>query len=322
MAKQVLVLVPPLGGAPRAPESTPVGHAALVLASDGIEALFCTGEGTWRAHPGEWEQVTDAAPIAVHDRFPSQSRLAAYEAVLGPVAHLPMGNPRSLTRLCRDKVACQEYLVMEGLRMPPLETDPALFAEVLASWGAGFLKPRYGGLGLGVRRVVPGDDLPAFGEGAVPGEEDPLILQQAIAPPKGQAGFALRWLVQRLEDGTLQPRIPVARISKDDPVSNVARGASAHDAREILPRRTLATAERFAIDCAQILSECPHGEWLVEIGVDMVVDPEGIPHVIEINSRPQGRMQQLTQLSLEMQDAHIEACAQPIRTLAAMASGS
>jgi len=167
MAKQVLILVPPLGGPPRAPESTPVGHAALVLASDEIDALFCTGEGTWRAHPGEWEKVTDASPIAVHDRFPSQSRPNAYEAILGPVAHLPLGNPRSLTRLCRDKVACQEFLVAEGLRMPTLETDPAQFAEVLASWGSGFLKPRYGGLGLGVRRVTPGDDLPAFGEGAV-----------------------------------------------------------------------------------------------------------------------------------------------------------
>lgn len=319
MNPQVLVLVPPLNNSPIPPEASPVGRAALLLAQEGIETLFGTGDSTWRARRSGWERAESTQPIAVHDRFPSQSRPEAYAAATAPLAHLPMGNPTSITLLCRDKITCQRHLESHGIQLPELETDPTLFSERLSTWGAAFLKPRHGALGRGVRKVVPGMALPARGEGAVPGVEDALILQRAVDPPPGSAGIAMRWLLQRLPGGEWQPRTPVARLSDTDPVANVARGAQAIAAGEILPPETLRCAREISLACAKALEQSQNGAWLIEIGVDLVIDCNHQPHVIEVNSRPRGRMEHLAQQSPELLSEHVEACAQPIRTLAAMA---
>ncbi|MEE2751448.1 MAG: YheC/YheD family protein [Myxococcota bacterium] len=319
MDSQVIILVPTLSDAPPAPENTPLGRAALALAQEGIEAAFGAGAHRWKAQPGRWSPVESTGAIAVHDRFPSQSRPDEYASARTLVSHLPMGNPTSLTELCRDKLACQQHLESHGIVLPELEADPTRFADRLSTWGAAFLKPRYGGLGRGVKRVVPGDALPAWGEGAVPGVEEPLFLQRAITPPSESAGLAMRWLIQALPNGDWLPRTPIARVSHNDPVVNVARGAHAVAAQDILDETTLRTALELCLRSAQALRQIPNGEWLLEIGVDMVIDEHQHPHVIEINSRPQGRLEHLAQRSPDWMAEHVEACAQPIRTLAALA---
>ncbi len=320
MGPQVLILVPTLNDSPLPPEDTPMGRAALALAQEGIQAVLGTGSCAWQAKPGGWDRVESPRAIAVHDRFPSQSRPDEYELARSTVSQLPMGNPASITRLCRDKIACQRHLESHGVLLPELETDPRLFADRLKTWGVAFLKPRYGGLGRGVRRVVPGCALPAWGEGAVPGIDEPLLLQRAVPPPPESAGVAMRWLLQRLTNGDWHPRTPVARVSHMDPVVNVARGAQAVAAQDILDKNTLKAALEKSLLSARALQDSPDGEWLLEVGVDIVIDEHQQPHVIEINSRPQGRLEHLAHLCPDWMTEHVEACAQPIRTLAALAS--
>ena len=319
MDPQVLILVPTLTQSPLSPEETPLGRAALKLADEGIQAVFGAGDTTWCAKPGAWERTHSNNIIAVHDRFPSQSRPTEYEAARSTIIDLPMGNPATITRLCRDKITCQQHLESHGIPMPEIESDPNKFADRLSTWRIAFLKPRYGGLGRGVHRVVPGDSMPAWGEGAVPGVEEPLFLQKAVSPPAGAVGVAMRWLLKRMPSGDWHPRTPVARVSHADPVVNVARGAQAVPAREILSPDTLNSALELCQRAARALQDSPNGQWALEFGIDMVIDQQHTPHIIEINSRPQGRLEHLALRGPAWRTEHIEACAQPIRTLATLA---
>ena len=56
---------------------------------------------------------------------------------------------------------------------------------------------------------------------------------------------------------------------------------------------------------------------LVEVGVDVVIDPHGAPWLIEVNSRPRGRLEVLARLDpARFGHAHVDACARPLRVLA------
>lgn len=321
------VLVPTNPGTPPPPETRPIGRAALDLRRDGILAVF--GDqlrpdrdgAVWMeglaAVPGGWEAVR--RPIqALHDRFPSQRRAAQYTQLMAARRSLPMGNPLALTMLCRDKIDCQHYLAAGGVPMPPIARHPSGWGAALAEWGAGFLKPRYGALGIGVRRVLPGDHLPEMIEGVVPGRMEPAFIQRAVRAPAGWAGQSVRALCQRLPGGRWHFCPPAARMSRTDPVVNAARGADVQPAEDVLSPETMANiAEACQATCAT-LARHPDGHWLVELGLDVVIDYQGRAHVIEVNSRPRGRLEALAALAPErFADAHREACARPLRYLAA-----
>ena len=312
----VLVLVRPTEGVIPPPEATPLGRAALALEREGISVVFGSSPSLHHAAAsGSWRQITPDI-CAIYDRYPSQSLPQEFAKACADFARLPMGNPHSLTQLCRDKVECQAFLVSEGIPMPPLVSQPEQFANALSEWGTAFLKPRYGGLGRGISKVSTGDALPSHGEGAVKGILDPLFLQQAVEPPTGLAGVALRWLIQRLPEGNWTLATPVARLSGTDPVTNVSRGAEALPARELLTKEAYSRGEALVMSCADALAKTPDGEWLLELGVDLVLDSAGMPHLIELNSRPRGHLEALAELDpVKFGPMHLEACCRPIRRL-------
>ena len=200
--------------------------------------------------------------------------------------------------------------------MPELEVDPARFAERLAAWGAGFAKPRYGAFGAGVERIRAGQTVTPTRCSSVEGVWEPTILQRAVPPPSGHAGIALRILVQRTLEGDFVAAPAVVRRSATDPVVNASRGAEVTDATAH-PEVDEATAQALAIASAERLSEAPGGDGLVEVGVDLVIDEEHLPHVIEVNSRPRGRLEVLARVApVRYRNLHLEACLRPLRWLA------
>jgi glutathione synthase/RimK-type ligase-like ATP-grasp enzyme len=315
------VLVPG-DGSPPPPTARPIGRVALLLTEEGIQLVF----GSVLAHgamdglvaePEGWRAVRAQPLDAVHDRFPSQIRASVFQQILGGLGGLQMSNPLDFTMMCRDKVLSQRLLEEQGVPMPALQTEPERFAESLAGWGAGFIKPRFGALGQGVSRVVLGMDIPRELPGVVPGRSEPTILQQAVEPPEGWAGIALRVLVQRTPSGW--HRCPVVvRTSLTDPVANVARGASVGPGDSLLSTQTRFQVEALCDRITEALDTIPQAQGAVEIGVDMVLDAAHRPHLIELNSRPRGRLEVLAAQDPErFGQVHLDAVARPLRTMAA-----
>ena len=318
------VLVPTNGGEPTTPpEARPIGRAALMLAKEGIDVIFgddlqdarITG---YRARPGGWQPV-DAIPIdGLHDRFPSQLRSEQFSAIMRGRNGIVMANPVDFTLWCRDKIASQRGLEALGVPMPVVTADPDRFDAALRAWGSGFLKPQYGALGIGVRRVMPGDPLPPTLEGVVPNRPDPTILQSAVEPPTAWASRTVRVLLQRTADGGWFQGAPVVRQSRTDPVANAAKGAEVVDGTAALPSTCLAAIRTVVSTVARAFDALPVARRMVEVGIDLALDRELNPWVIEVNSRPRGRMEILAETAPERFDqAHRDACARPIRVLAA-----
>jgi len=328
MTVHVGVLVPLRPGAPRGtPEEMPIGRVALRLRAEGIEAVFGREAEAGRvtgflARPRRWAPVEGVAVVGAYDRYPSKKDPTGHADLQAGLSGLPLVNPAALTLLCRDKLACQRHLEARDVRMPEVTGDPATFEEALAAWGAAFVKPRYGAFGSGVRRLLRGDPVPRTAPGAVQGAPEPTLLQRAVPAPDGWAGISVRLLVQRDEHATWVTNPAVARRNRTDPVVNVARGAEAAPATDVLAPDTMRAIERAGLQVAEALSDHPDGAWLGELGVDLAIDPANRPWVIEVNSRPRGRLEALAEADPgRWMSAHLTASARPLRFLARRSAG-
>ena len=317
------VLVPIDGATPTTPpEARPIGRSALMLAKRGINVIFGdtannSNMSGHRAIPGGWEQVSDVPVKAVHDRYPSQLRGAQWTAIQQGLVGVPMGNPMDFTMFCRDKLLCQTRLEEHGIRMPKVEGDPALFAARIDEWKTAFFKPRFGALGIGVRHVQPGDPISSTCQGVIPNTPDPAILQQAVPPPAGWAGRSVRVLIQRTTENGWFTGVPVVRQSRNDFVVNAARGAEIAAGSQILAPNLLRTISTEVERICEALDHMPEAHNMVEAGIDLVIDNKERVWLIEINSRPRGRLELLAGSQPEsFQDLHVAVCARPIEVLA------
>ena len=286
------VLLRPYDRAPASPERWPIARAAREL---GVPVVFGgeVRDGLLVGHRVErdgWSPCQVVPDVAV-DRFPSQTEPDAYAALLHGLPAMQVFNPPPLNALLRDKVRTQYAL--HDLGMPLLRERPDRFTEALP----GFCKPRFGSFGRGVfhTTVVP----PAW-------SDEPHLMQAAVPPPRGYAGVALRILVQRTPEGPCV-RTPVARYHRTEAVVNHARDALVAPCDDLFPRAT-----RAATDLAlAVLERFPDA---AELGVDAVLDPNHVPHLIEVNSRPRGRLAALAeQHPQRFGEEHHQAILAPLR---------
>ncbi len=144
------------------------------------------------------------------------------------------------------------------------------------------------------------------------------VLQQAVEPAKGEPRIALRLLAQRLPDRSWMLHEAVARSSLDDPIVSVERGAEASEASTTCRADALVALHACARRACAAIVASPQGAGAVELGLDFVLGTEGMPHLIEVNSVPRGRLRALAALDRERwAEQHVHTCAQPLRTLAA-----
>ena len=327
----IAIFVPPKNGPLPPPGDRPIVRATKRLLNEQIQCIF--GHEFRRtdtsllmdglcAYGQQWIKHSDVEIHAVYDRFPSQLRRQSFQPMLKAILPSPMGNPYPYTLLCRDKIKTQHWLESNGIRMPELVTQYDQFEAKLAQWGTGFIKPQFGALGTSVEKVYAGGPLPRHLPGLVPNEPEPTILQRAIHPPKGHAGMSVRCLIQRQTDTQWICRTPVLRHSTKDPVVNVARGASACTAEELLPEKCMLEIKHTAMHIGELINTLECGRYALECGIDYVIDSEYRPWIVELNSRPRGRLEYLAQAKPDQYgEEHIEALAQPIRCLATLASG-
>lgn len=305
-------------------DALPMGRAARRLLNEGVVVVLAdtVHDGRvsgYRATTDGWVEAEGIAVCGVYDRFPMPKYPERHAALVRELGSVPFGNPPSLRELSRDKLVSQHLLEEHGVRMPPVSGVWEDFPVLLAQWGVAFAKPRFGAVGAGVQRVVTDDAVPPTSPGPL-GEPEPTLLQRAVPPPPGWAGIATRTLVQRDATGRWVTSPPIARRSRADAVVNVARGAEAAAAEDVLPAESVAELRRLAILSAEALASGPGGEMLLEVGVDAMIDDALLPWVIEINTRPWGRLHALYKADpSRWSEAHIEACARPFRWLAGRA---
>jgi glutathione synthase/RimK-type ligase-like ATP-grasp enzyme len=317
------VLVPTNGATPTTPpEARPIGRAALVLAKRGIDVIFGDAAKNdcmsgHRAIADGWETVTDIPVNAVHDRYPSQLRSKQWMTIQQGLVGIPMGNPIGFTMFCRDKLLCQSRLEQQGIRMPAVEDQSDQFESRIHEWKNAFFKPRFGALGIGVRHVRPGDLLSPHCQGVIPNAPDPAILQQAVPPPAGWAGRSIRVLIQRTAENGWFHGVPVVRQSRNDFVVNAARGADIAAGTQTLSPTMLRTISIEVERVCEALEHIEEAHNMVEAGLDLVIDNNEGVWLIEVNSRPRGRLEFLACVQPEAyQDLHVVVCARPIEVLA------
>lgn len=322
------VFVPAKIGQRPPPSDRPITRAVSRLLSENIRCIFGFSferqdnlllmEGLF-CDNNNWIACKDMAISAVHDRFPSQLRSQQFNSMTNVISPTAMGNPLSFTLLCRDKVKTQLWLEKEGLRLPELETNVDCFKARMSEWGDGIIKPRFGALGTNVQKVNSASNIPHKLAGVDPKSLEPSILQRAIPPPKGFAGMSVRCLIQRQSRTEWTIRPAVLRLSKTDPIVNVARGAEAYAADDLLPKHCMNAINEQAERVGEIINRVDKGYLSVECGIDFVIDQNHAPWIVELNSRPRGRLEYLAVKQPErFYDVHVEALAQPIRYLAGL----
>jgi glutathione synthase/RimK-type ligase-like ATP-grasp enzyme len=86
-----------------------------------------------------------------------------------------------------------------------------------------------------------------------------------------------------------------------------------------LDTQTLNQITETSTTIANALDELEDSDWILEAGIDLVLDQDHHPWLIEINSRPRARMEMLADTNPDKYlAAHIAAAARPIERIRAL----
>ena len=155
----IAVLVPPIQSTAPPPRNLPIVQAIMAL-DPRLDVIFGheiiqKNNSVWinglSIKDSLWIESSSQIDI-IHDRFPSQIRKEHFNRLHSLTSHIPWGNPLQTTLLCRDKFNSQILLENSGIQMPEVTEDPDTFIQKIEEWGLGFIKPRYGALGVGVEQ--------------------------------------------------------------------------------------------------------------------------------------------------------------------------
>ena len=199
---------------------------------------------------------------------------------------VPICNPRFFTEFCKDKWEFQMYMLKNSIPMPAIAQDR--YQYWIKKWGGiAVAKPRFGSFGAGIELV---ESSPSPLRKGVNGM-DQTIVQKYIQPPDGFAGISVRQLIQRNIDRSWTFRTTVARTSLYDPIVNAARGADIVRAIDILPNTCCEKIQAMSKKIAQILGKL--SPFVIEVGLDYVIDKNFNPVFIEANAQPKGKLKGL-----------------------------
>ena len=317
---------------PLPPDKKPLGWVASRLLEKNIILVFIEPEYLLEredkiiakkgfiVHQNKWKQIDNVELKAIYNRYPSLifKNYSNLEFILKK-NKVPLCNPISFIKFARDKLNFIKFLKSNKIRTLeaiPVQNDPIKFLE---KWQICFLKPRFGACGKGIWRISKIGKHFVFEDGMVQlilkekqaiekikeiTGDRPYVLQRGLLPPlKAIEGISLRALAQRSPQGRWINNISVVRVSTDDPICNVARGAKVFPANEFFTFKLskkrmvkiLRQINRLNFKIIKALERnLSDFDQIVEFGTDFVFNRNFLPFCIEINDTPQGRLDLLS----------------------------
>ncbi len=313
----VFMPLPPKGPV-QPPAESILGQAAQKLAGEGIRVVFGSqlSDGVltgFTARTLSWAPAE--TPVkAVYDMWPSYVNEAAWKLGTTGLGEVKLGNPVGFTMMCGDRLQLQRMLEMSGVRMTPVEPKAERFDRALDGWGAGYLKPRFRGMGRRVQHVVKDQDFDRGGEGA-----NQMILQESRGAPAGWDGMVVRLLAQRDVGGGWVFPPSVALRSRGDQVAGSAQDVVADLAAQAVPSGTQVKLRKISDLAVDFLGD---DDDIVEMGLDFAIDRFYEPWLIDVESKPKIGLVRLARRQPGRFEAElVELHARPMRYLAMRGKG-
>jgi len=268
----------------------------------------------------QWHKSKVPYPHVIHNRIHSRkkehsSEFKRFTEELN-FSNIPYFNGHFLNKWQVHEILQGEEHIATYLPETKLLSTKLDLEEMLAKHSCVFLKPIHGSQGRRIFRIKQTNNQEyQLDYTTLNGEidyiyEDFQSLYQALRPRLYQKGYIVqqgidlysyqnrpldfRFLCQKKDSDIWKVTSAVARVSsKEDFVSNLARGGELKKVYEVLieqfSRHTALSIKRMmgelALEVSNIVSSSFDGVF-AELGIDLAIDLEGKPWVIEVNTKP------------------------------------
>lgn len=227
-------------------------------------------EKAWHWNGEKWENVEDVELDGIFDKYKYSPGTEDLKREISE--ELPVLNDLELEEICKDKLRTYEIF---SEHVPETKLATKENAEnMIEEYGSFVFKPRYGFAGEGVEVI---EDISEFEE---PGNTENYIVQKTIEtegiPELGVKGpHDMRTIVinGELQDGNY------VRVPDEGLISNISRGGNlVYVDKEEIPGKAQELIDEVSNEFERFNPAL--------FAVDIMFDKEGIPWIVELNSKP------------------------------------
>lgn len=278
-------------------------------------------ENTGYIYPNQdWKRTNVPLPHVVHNRIHSRKKEQTIEfqhfTTFLQENQIPFFNHHFLNKWEVHEILEKEDHILPYLPDTKLLLNKQALEDSLVLHSCVFLKPIHGSQGRKIFKIIRSDeghyelDYTSFAGEIEQKYETFQSLFSALRSRLNKSAYIVqqgiplltfenrpldfRYLCQRLDSHHWQVTSSVARVSaKEDFVSNLSRGGELKKIDEVLSTKfdskTIKQIKKMmrelAIEVSSIIGAAAEGVF-GELGIDLALDPEGKPWLIEVNTKP------------------------------------
>lgn len=273
----------------------------------------------WHYKEGIWEKSAVPEPEAIHNRIHSRKteHSESYQALKTVLAerNIPIFNDHFLNKWEVHEVLAKQEQLLPHLPETRLLSSKSDLEDMLELHPQIFLKPIHGSQGKKIYRITKYEGGLTLDYSGLSGEiaheypslsqlfkaltnrikRQPFIIQQGLTLLEYDGRpLDFRFLCHMDNNGQWRVSSAIARVAAVRQfVSNLARGGELMKVKEIFPgtltekekKHTLKMMKELSLEVAEVISSSMEGHYR-ELGIDLALDTEGMPWLIEVNTKP------------------------------------
>ncbi|WP_199426292.1 YheC/YheD family endospore coat-associated protein [Thermaerobacillus caldiproteolyticus] len=267
---------------------------------------------------GKWQQISVPRAHVIYNRIHSRKteHSCLFEQLVKKVKdeHIPMFNHRFLHKWEVHQLLSNYHYLQPYLPKTELLTTKTILDDFLEQFPVAFIKPIHGSQGRNIFRIEKTEtdfrlDYSTFTKDMVQQYSStcslffslkerikyPVIIQQGLSLKTVQRRpVDFRLLCHRIHGSQWQVTSAIARIAQEGQfVANIARGGDivplSSLLRQFYDKKTASLQKNFlkelALEVANALANEADGLY-GEFGIDLALDHDGKPWIIEVNTKP------------------------------------